>query len=177
VVFCRGDLRDRDLVVTEARYNAGMLLALIRHAIAEDGDDDFARPLSTKGKKRFREVVRGLESLGLSFTRVVHSPTLRALETAELLAPITEGLLEATRLLAVAPSPELLALLSGGPVALVGHEPHLSALVAWLTCGSTERASAFTMKKGAVALLEGTPTPGGMSLVALIPPRLFRRAG
>ncbi len=154
-----------------------MLLALIRHAIAEDGDDDFARPLSAKGKKRFREVVRGLDALGLSFARVVHSPKLRALETAELLAPLADGPLEATRLLAVAPSPELLELLTGGPVALVGHEPHLSTLVGWLTGGSLEPTTAVTVKKGAVALLEGTPTPGGMSLVALIPPRVFRRAG
>jgi phosphohistidine phosphatase len=150
-----------------------MQLALIRHAPAEEGDDDFARPLSRRGRRRFRQVVTRLEALGLRFERVLHSPRLRALETAELLGPVSDGL-EVTALLADAPSPELLQELRGDSLALVGHEPWLSMLLAWLTTGNTEHGPQFSLKKGGVAFLEGTPDPGGMRLIALLPPRVLR---
>lgn len=160
-----------------------MRLTLIRHGIAEPADDDtddFSRPLTKRGRKRFREVVRGLEALGVGFTHVVHSPKVRALETAQLLAPLLDGVLEPTRLLLGKPGPGLLGLLSlHEQVAVVGHEPHLSTLLSWLTVAQNARASGqtFELKKGAVAMLEGTPTPGGMNLTALIPPRVFRLVG
>jgi phosphohistidine phosphatase len=59
-----------------------MDLYLIRHAIAEDGDDDDARPLSAKGAKKFKQAVKGLRALGVRFDRVLHSPRRRAVETA-----------------------------------------------------------------------------------------------
>lgn len=150
-----------------------MDLALVRHAIAEDGDDDFSRPLSRKGRRRFQEVVEGLGGLGLHFERVLHSPKLRALETAELLSPLADQL-EVTTLLAEAPSPALLEALAGQTMALVGHEPWLSQLLAWLTAGETGLAPHFALRKGGVALLEGTPVPKGMRLTALLPPRVLR---
>jgi phosphohistidine phosphatase len=151
-----------------------MQLTLVRHAIAEDGPDDFARPLSQRGRKRFKQVVRGLDDLGVRFSACLHSPRVRALETAELLADLVDGSLSATPLLAEAPSPALLEALRGEHLVVVGHEPHLSRLLAWLTTGAASGGEAFELKKGAVAQLEGTPTPGGMRLVALLPPRLFR---
>lgn len=150
-----------------------MNLALVRHAPAEAGDDDFSRPLSRKGRRRFREVVDGLEELGLHFERVLHSPKLRALETAELLSPLADQL-EVTALLAEAPSPALLEALTGDTVALVGHEPWLSRLLAWLTVGDAALGPHFALRKGGVALLEGTPVPKGMRLAALLPPRVLR---
>jgi phosphohistidine phosphatase len=151
-----------------------MQLTLVRHAIAEDGPDDFARPLSRRGRKRFKQVVRGLDRLGVRFSACLHSPRVRALETAELLADLVDGALTATPLLAEAPSPALLEALRGDHLAIVGHEPHLSRLLAWLTTGAANAGEAFELKKGAVAQLEGTPTPGGMRLVALLPPSVFR---
>lgn len=151
-----------------------MLLALVRHALAEAGDDDFARPLSRRGRRRFREEVERLEALGLRFDRVLHSPALRTLETAELLAPLA-GALEVTALLAEAPSPALLEALTGEAVALVGHQPWLGMLAAWLTTGDAAQHQHLELKKGAVVLLEGTPVPRGMRLVALLPPRALRR--
>jgi phosphohistidine phosphatase len=151
-----------------------MQLALVRHALAEAGDDDFARPLSRKGRRRFKQVVTGLEGLGLHFERVLHSPKVRALETAELLGPLAEGL-EVTALLAEPPTPALLDALQGEALALVGHEPWLSMLLCWLTTGLPEHAPAFALRKGGVALLEGTPEPRGMRLLAFLPPRALRR--
>jgi phosphohistidine phosphatase len=160
-----------------------MRLTLVRHAIAapaDDDTDDFSRALTRRGRKRFTHVVAGLDTLGVRFTHLLHSPKVRALETATLLAPLVQGQLEPTRLLVGKPTPALLTLLSRhDELAVVGHEPHLTTLLSWLTVAQNARASGqtFELKKGAVAMLEGTPTPGGMNLTALIPPRVFRRVG
>ncbi len=152
-----------------------MRLTLIRHAIAEEGADDAARPLSPEGRKRFAREVEGLEALGVRLGRVLHSPKLRALETAELLAGLAPGGLEVSALLAHAPSQALLDALGGDDLALVGHEPHLSTLLAWLVSGDRTLGAHVELKKGAVAVLEGEPRPGGMELVALLPPKVLRR--
>jgi phosphohistidine phosphatase len=83
-----------------------MDLFLIRHAIAEErraGLRDSDRELTNKGRERFKAMVKSLRRAGLQFDRVYHSPWLRALQTAELLVPITEGPLIATDGLAQAP--------------------------------------------------------------------------
>jgi phosphohistidine phosphatase len=152
-----------------------MELFIIRHAAAEDGPDDAVRPLSDPGRKRFKETVAGLMHLDVKFDQLLHSPKLRAAETAELLRPLAKEKMESTPLLEGAPSTELLELLRGPVVAVVGHEPHLSALLAWLVTGDTALGKAFELKKGAVARLEGTSTPGGMCLRALLPPSVARR--
>lgn len=65
-----------------------MTLFLVRHAIAEDGVDDDARPISAKGRRRFQKIVQALAGLDVQLDRVVHSPKLRALQTAELMTPL-----------------------------------------------------------------------------------------
>jgi phosphohistidine phosphatase len=151
-----------------------MKLFLIRHAVADDGDDDAARPLSADGERRFRRAVRGLSALGVRFDRVLHSPRRRAVETAELLTPLLDGDTEVSPLLTAAPSAELLSSLRGDALAVVGHEPHLSSLLAWLIAGPSSTAR-VSLKKGAVARLEGAPRPGGMRLTALLPLKVLRR--
>lgn len=149
-------------------------VTLIRHAIAEDGADDDARALSKEGRRRFRASVETLERIGVRFAKVLHSPKRRALETAGLLRSICDGDFEVTPLLTQKPSEELLALLDVHELAVVGHEPHLSSLLAWLVTGKTALGGNFELKKGAVARLEGDPTPGGMRLRALWTPRVLR---
>jgi phosphohistidine phosphatase len=154
-------------------------LFLIRHAIAEDpraGLRDAARALTKEGRERFEEEVRGLRQLGISFERLLHSPLRRALETAELLAPLVEGELEVSALLAAAPGPELVAQLAGARLALVGHEPWLSEL-AWMLVAGHADASGFALKKGGLLLLEGEPRPGGMRLVQALAPSTLRELG
>lgn len=149
-------------------------LTLIRHAIAEAGADDAARPLSKEGRRRFRRSVEMLEDLGVRFAKVLHSPKRRALETAELLRPVCDGEFEVTPLLTQEPADELLALLDVHELAVVGHEPHLSALLAWLVVGDASLGARFELKKGAVVRLDGAATPGGMVLRALWTPRVLR---
>lgn len=156
-----------------------MELYLIRHASAQDGEDDDARALSDKGRKRFGEVVGGLGALGARFDRVLHSPKLRAVQTAELLAPLVKGEVQVTALLAEAPGPKLLKQVQGEAagrcVALVGHQPWLGELLGLLLGGDARAGAAYELKKGAVARLEGDCAPGAMHLLALLQPGTLRR--
>lgn len=153
-----------------------MKLYVIRHAPAAgqspDGSDE-ARALTPEGRARFACVVAALRSLGVRFDLLLHSPLLRAVETAELCTPLLEGRTAVTAELAQAPSKALLDQLRGVSVAVVGHEPWQSELVAWLVTGEREFGPRFALAKGAVAALGGRAEPGAMSLDFLAPSELF----
>jgi len=149
-----------------------MTVYLIRHAPAEPRSSelrDDARPLTARGRKRWRRAVRGLGRLGVRFERVIHSPLLRAVETAEELLQLCDGESAVSTRLADRPGPDLLTELHGKSVALVGHEPWLSELVALLVLGDASEAPRFLLRKGSVCELEGMPVPGGMQLISLLP--------
>ena len=157
-----------------------MELFVIRHAIAVPGSillADADRPLTPKGRKRFSEEVLGLQCLKVRLDRLYHSPWLRAVETAELLAPVLDGKAVCSPALARAPSQDLLEALVGERVAVVGHEPWMGELVAWLTTGAPRDGSVFAFKRGGIAWLEGQPQPGRMVLQAFLPPKVLRELG
>jgi phosphohistidine phosphatase len=170
---------------TLAAMMAHMEVFLVRHAIAVERSpalEDQHRPLSERGRLKFGNVVRGLGRLGIEFDHVFHSPWLRALETAELLAPLTRGEREATKLLADDPGVELLELIDlanqqtgAERVACVGHEPWMAELCALLLAGDTGLADHVPFKKGGVAWLVGQARPAGMRLCAMLPPKILRR--
>lgn len=165
-----------------------MDLYLVRHAIAHERDaeqwpDDGKRPLTAEGVERFAEAARGLGRLVPEVDLVLSSPLTRAWQTAELLeqharwpSPVPCEVLASAR----APDEALDAIREHaevGSAALVGHEPNLSELAAYLLTGD-DAGLAMVMKKGGVALLcfEGTPAPGAASLVWLLPPKVLRAA-
>lgn len=155
-----------------------MLLYVVRHAIAAEPSPerpDATRPLTEKGRERFAQAVKGARVLGWRFDRLYHSPLVRAVQTAELLRPLLDGEMVALPDLAKAPDEEMLAHLEGERVAVVGHEPHLGALTAWLVAGDAERGERFCFKKGGFAVLTGEPRPGAMTLEGLVAPKLLRR--
>jgi phosphohistidine phosphatase len=160
-----------------------MDLLLVRHARAEDvAASDAQRALTPEGRERFSQEVVGLRALELELDAVLSSPLLRARQTAELLVPLSRGPVQECAALGRSPGEGLLLELrevasQGEHVALVGHEPWISELCAWLLCGERERGSAFAFKKGGAVWLRGTPEPGGMSLVAGLPPRVLRALG
>jgi len=162
-----------------------MDLWLIRHAVAEDAAPDgldARRAVTQEGRDRFARGVRGLARIGVRFELVLHSPLLRAQETADLLEPVTEGEMAVCAALARAPDDELLAGIQGSVVALVGHEPWLSQTLAWLVFGwrvyeQDATTAIVELKKGAAAHLVGEPSPGGMRLAALYPPAALRAFG
>jgi phosphohistidine phosphatase len=163
-----------------------MELLIVRHGIAvdrEEGSDeatDAARPLTARGRRRFKRSVRGLDRLGVLVDHVLTSPKRRAVETAELLRPIVvaDAAFRISVNLVSEPRSELLAELGtfgGSRVAVVGHEPYLGQLIALLTVASGQHGDAVELKKGGVAWLVGDLAPGAMKLQAHLPPRVLRR--
>jgi phosphohistidine phosphatase len=165
-----------------------MELLVIRHATAVERiegaseADDATRPLTDRGRRRFKRVVRGLARLDVAVDRVLHSPLTRAVQTADLLGRIVEGDLDDARVvsehLVGSPRAELfadLAATGADRVAVVGHEPWLGELLALLLTGSTSHADGLPFRKGGVAWLDGTAAPAGMKLVAFLPPRALRK--
>ena len=140
-----------------------MDLYLVRHAIAEERSADLSdaqRALTPKGRERFGRCVRGLDQLGVRLERVLHSPLVRAVQTAELLAPLASGPPTVNEGLAARPDESLLAELGPGRIALVGHEPWLSELAAWLTLGDRRAADAFVRRREERAWRRRKPPEG-----------------
>ena len=62
---------------------------LVRHGIAADaapGQPDESRPLTAKGRRRFRRTARAFARLGERVDKLITSPLVRAVQTAEILA-------------------------------------------------------------------------------------------
>ncbi len=156
---------------------------MIRHAIAVERSPEMVdgeRPLTDRGRRRFKQVVRGLRTLDLRLDRILSSPWRRAAETADLALPLLRagGSASVCPHLCTSPRAELLSAVAEAAVprvAVIGHEPWLGELIALLTTGEPRHGETIPLKKGGIAVLEGAPTPGGMSLRALLPPRVLRR--
>ena len=140
-----------------------MNLYLIRHAIAVDEatpdyEQDSERPLTDKGRKKMRQIARGLRSLGVEFDCILSSPYVRARETAEILADVfkmKKKLAFSENLVPMADPqliiPEINEKYSMESIALVGHEPHLSTFVGLLAADHAKID--LTLKKGGVCYL------------------------
>src|SRR6266849_8045526 len=89
-----------------------MELVFLRHGLAVDREEwkgeDEARPLTTEGVDRTKEVVRGLRVLKVRPDIILSSPLLRARETAEIAKKglITDAKVELAEELAPAASPD-----------------------------------------------------------------------
>ena len=164
-----------------------MELLVVRHAIAFERDlkrwpDDDERPLTPSGIARARKAAAGLRQLVRAPERVLVSPLVRARETAAVLADAA-GWPKAIACAELAPggTPEaLLALLRRLPerrIAVVGHEPALSRLVAASLPGAAA-AEGFGCRKMGAALLpfEGAARLRGARLAWLVPARVLRAA-
>jgi phosphohistidine phosphatase len=159
-------------------------LFLLRHGIAvppgTPGIADEDRALTPSGRRRTRQVARGLEALGLDVERIVTSPLRRARETAEIAAEALgrEEALEENEALGADRSAESVAVWLGArseaSLLLVGHNPWISDLVGLLCTGSPR--GSIELRKAGVAALTGR-MEGGYSLDWLARPRLLRRLG
>jgi len=163
-----------------------MRLYLVRHAIAarrgSDWPDDTRRPLTRKGIARMEEAVEGLRACRMRPTVVAASPLVRAEHTARILAARLEGNPRLLVLEALAPGqePEVVAEAVAGlsdetSIALVGHEPDLGRLCAWLLGASQPPA----FKKGGVCCLDVAKrmSRGAATLVWMATPGMLRRIG
>lgn len=136
-------------------------LYLVRHAHAVDATDDASRPLSERGRQQVRRLGKFLRPTDVFQPEEIwHSPLVRAHETATLL--VRHLRLDVPLVLVPGLEPEdnpqaIARRLRSATrsVAVVGHEPHLSALASLLVRGRAA-PPAFVMKKCAVLALEGT---------------------
>jgi phosphohistidine phosphatase len=156
---------------------------LVRHAIAEERGpkwpDDDQRPLTRQGIARMRLAVRGLRRLGVQVDHVLTSPLVRAAQTAEILSRDLKSAPKVTIFPPMAPgnppaavAAALAPFASARALALVGHEPDLGGLAAWLT-GARE---ALEFRKGGVARIDVAAIPPGRTgrLVWFALPKMLR---
>ena len=140
-----------------------MLLHLVRHAHALSEEEDPTRPLSPRGRGEIARLARFLGACGVFRpSQIWHSPLLRSLQTADALAArllLTDTMrIEIPGLLPEDEPDEVAERLhlqpkDRGDIAIVGHEPQLSALASLLVRGKA-RPALFVLKKCALITLE-----------------------
>jgi phosphohistidine phosphatase len=160
-------------------------LMIIRHATAvprgTPGIADDERPLTKGGEKQWKRAARGLARVARRPDVLLTSPLPRAARTAEIAAKAWRKL-TATQTPALQDgSFEAIAAAIGeyptdSTVAIVGHEPDLSAFLARLL--GTPNAGRLTFRKGGAALVDvpGEIADGG-ALTWYLSPRILRRLG
>lgn len=143
-----------------------MRIYIVRHAWAEDRGEaqypnDDLRPLSRRGRKRFRRLVRKLANRGFDVSRIATSPLVRCRQTTDILADYVASEAAIIELDALRPGSRLEPLLDwtrqqqGRDVAWVGHAPDVDRLAAALIGDS----AAIQFDKGAVAAIEFEAMP------------------
>lgn len=158
-----------------------MDLFLMRHGIAEDFDpmlhaEDAERALTPKGWRRMRRISRGLRQTGFAPTLFLTSPLRRARETTSALREVfpevpSEVSVALTGSDVEALWEEVTARRHPG-LCLIGHQPLLGELAAWLlgTSGVVE------MKRATLVHLDvSIPRQRAATLRALLPPGFTRR--
>ncbi|NBO52102.1 MAG: hypothetical protein EBU83_01505 [bacterium] len=154
-------------------------LYIVRHADAGDPSEwigpDSERPLSTKGVKQAARLAAALVTAGTHIGSLRTSPARRCTETCAVIAAALETTATIDeRLLDGAPVSHVTKLLGHrgqGSMLLVGHQPHLGALIAELTGIST-----IPVEKGSLIRIDiDAPfTPGSGRIVAVMPPAILR---
>jgi phosphohistidine phosphatase len=160
---------------------SAMDLWLLRHAAAEDrapSGRDRDRELTEDGLRRATQVGRALARLEPEISAIWSSPFRRAMQTA---GEAARGLhfqdsIHETESLAPERDPrEILDELDGsdvsGGVLIVGHQPHLGALLGRLVVSG---GAEIPLQKGSVARIERTGRRAG-TLRALLPPAVLER--
>ena len=159
---------------------------IVRHAIAAERGpewpDDAKRPLTERGVERFKEIVDGLVWIDAQVDVVLTSPLVRARQTAEYLSSGLPSKPPVSVVDALAPGhvpAEIMEQVSREArghkrIAVVGHEPDLGELVAWLL--GTRRA--IPIKKGGVCRIDlDSLTARHGTLVWHLPPKALRKLG
>ena len=148
------------------------VLYLVRHAIAAERGPkypkDDVRPLTREGRARMKEVVKGWRKLKPGLDLILTSPLVRAQSTAEIVQDVLKHDTKVERFPALAPGhrpSEVAAALAKLPktgkgkgasvIALVGHEPDLGQLAAWLIGAKKP----IPFRKGGIARIDVNEMP------------------
>lgn len=159
-----------------------MKLLLVRHGAAVPGGTpgvlDDERPLTPKGKAKFIVAAKGLARIARRPDVLLTSPLPRARATADIAARAfkrVEPTIEPA--LAHGSLDHIVAALGAQPadatVAIVGHEPTLSALLARLL--DAQHGERLAFKKGGAALVDLPDGPAGQGvLLWFLQPKVLR---
>ena len=151
-----------------------MRVYLVQHGEAKSEEEDPARPLTEKGLADARKMANyASRILKLNVKKILHSGKLRAEQTADVFAEALKpenGISEADGLDPLA-DPKIWAERLeelGEDLMLVGHLPHLSRLVSFLTLKSPEH-EIIKFSMGGIVCLERIKPKRWMILWAIIP--------
>jgi phosphohistidine phosphatase len=140
-------------------------LIFLRHGLAEghfslEQDKDFERELTVEGIKRLHKTFKIFKKIQPSIDVIFSSPLARAIQTAELFwSYYQDADLEMMADLDILDDPRHLVeyisfLPTDGCYAFIGHDPHLTKVVAALLALHPEH-DFMTIKKGGLCVLEG----------------------
>ncbi len=160
-----------------------MKLIFIRHGLAEghfsqNQDADFERNLTEEGIKRLVKTFKLFKKSEEKIDVIFSSPLARAIQTAELLWDhYREADLELMADLDILDDPlhlvEYISFLpADGCYAFVGHDPHLTTVIASLLALHPEH-DFMTIKKGGICVLEGRMWEG-FNLELLFSPKFLK---
>ncbi len=131
-----------------------MDLILWRHADATTGDDgdDNARKLTGKGRKQANQMAAWLDRHLPDSARIISSPAVRAVETAEALVDRSGRKLVIKKEIGTGADAAALLIAAGWPdsrqpMVLVGHQPSLGRVASFLLFGEEQN---LTIRKASV---------------------------
>ncbi len=151
----------------------------MRHGEAKADTEDPARPLNDRGRDDVQRVARYAAGFGLEVAEIRHSGTLRARQTAEILAERLSPRRGIREVEGLAPNddPERARAeieATKEPLMLVGHLPHLSRLASALMVGDPKR-ELILFEMGTIVCL--AKTEAGFRLLWILTPELARVPG
>lgn len=161
-----------------------MKLIFIRHGLAEgnfslDQEMDFDRVLTLEGIRRLEEIFKTFIKFEDNIDIIFSSPLARAIQTAEILwESYKKADLELMSDLDILDDPSHLVeyinfLPADGTYAFVGHDPHLTRVIASLLALHPEH-DFMKIKKGGICVLEGRLLDG-FNMELLISPKFLKK--
>ncbi|MGW8247577.1 MAG: phosphohistidine phosphatase SixA [Acidiferrobacterales bacterium] len=136
-----------------------MIIYLARHGDYLNGNDDFTRGLSERGRADIAAVARSMKTKGVQVSATLHSGKLRAQQTAEILADelMPSSVISLAEGLAPNDDPVAFEMLHFPTLAsetlIVGHLPFMGLMVSHLLTGDPDR-SPEAFEAGTVVCLE-----------------------
>lgn len=160
-----------------------MKLIFLRHGLAEghfsfDQDADFERELTEDGIKRLHKTFKIYKRVQPTIDVIFSSPLARAIQTAEIFwSYYQDSDLEMMADLDILDDPRHLVeyisfLPTDGCYAFVGHDPHITKVIAALLALHPEH-DFMTIKKGGLCVLEGGMWKG-FTMELLLQPKILK---